>query len=77
MADTNYVRPLAFGRNEEAALIALDGSTVEIKDRDLSRLWFVMSQVMDEADLTIVRDSLEHLAPQLMGNNHSGSPSET
>jgi hypothetical protein len=48
-----------FGNRDGKAIIQTEAGEVEIFDRDLSRLWFVMSQVMDKADLQIAHSDAE------------------
>ena len=48
------MRPLMFSVDGNKAIIHTEKGPVEIFDRDLSRLWHVMSMVMDKADYQIV-----------------------
>ena len=47
-------KPLMFSAKEGKALIHIKDGVVEIADRDISRLYFMLSQVMDDADRQIV-----------------------
>lgn len=49
------LKPLMFGNRNGKAIIKTKAGDVEIYGRDLSRLWFVMSQVMDKEDLQIAQ----------------------
>jgi len=42
-----------FGNRDGKAVITTEAGEVEIHGRDVSRLWFVRSQIMDKADLEI------------------------
>ena len=53
---SDIYQPMMFGNRDNKAIISIKGGEVEIHGRDLSRLWFVLSQVMDKADLQIARD---------------------
>lgn len=44
------VRPSMFGVEDGKAVIKTELGIVEVYDRDVSRLMFVLYQVMDEAD---------------------------
>jgi len=52
-------QPLSFENSGKKAIIRTEAGDVEIHGRDLSRLWFVMSQVMDKADLQIAQSDAE------------------
>jgi len=52
--------PLLFGHDEKgAALIQTEEGIVRIQGRDISRLYFVLSQAMDDADRQIVLSDLK------------------
>lgn len=51
-------QPLMFANRDGKAVIHIKDGRVEIHGRDLSRLYFVMSQVMDDADRKVVADDL-------------------
>jgi len=53
------LKPLMFGNRDGKAIISTEAGEVEVHGRDLSRLWFVMSQVMDKADLQIAHSDAE------------------
>ncbi len=50
---SKVLRPLMFGNRDGKAVITTEAGEVEIHGRDVSRLWFVRSQIMDKADLEI------------------------
>lgn len=52
-------QPLMFGNRDGKAIIRIEEGEVEIHGRDVSRLYFVLSQIMDEADRQIVASDLE------------------
>ena len=58
-APKKVFQPLHFACDGKKALIQIEDGLVEIHGRDLSRLWFVMSQVMDKADLMISQSDSE------------------
>lgn len=52
-------QPLMFGTRDGKAIIRIEDGEVEVHSRDVSRLWFVLSQVMDKADWQIVASDVE------------------
>lgn len=53
------MRPSLFGVENGRVVIKTELGTVEVYDRDISRLLFVLTQVMDETDRDIARSLLE------------------
>ena len=54
MSNKESHKPMRFETSGKKAIIITEAGEVEVSGRDLSRLWFVLSQVMDKADLQIV-----------------------
>jgi len=54
------VRPSSFYYRDGKAVIVTEEQEIEIYDKDISRLLFMLTQVMDAADRKILEMLLEH-----------------